>query len=162
MQRYLAGSIAAVVTAILFQGCGGGNGAPLAPTSKTGTVSFTAITTAGLGFAPKSATIERFWLPPGVTAEAMQSVQRTVALFENYSAGLNRLTLMRIETDELRTNPFFDGLKIFYDPNQVSPQSIETRIQELNPSLQVILDGQDGGTSMRKTVGATFSLTLSP
>lgn len=160
MHRLLTRAILAVATITLIQGCGGGSGTPLpGSTTRSATITFTAVTSAGVGFIPKGATIERFWLPQGVTAESTNPALRTVK-FSDYSGGLN-MELIKLDTNGLPTAPL-DNVAISFDSAIIDPASLETRIRGANPSRSVILDDLQNGTSLRSTVPLSFTVTVTP
>jgi len=162
MHRLLTRAILAVATITLIQGCGGGSGTPLpGSTTRSATITFTAVTSAGVGFIPKGATIERFWLPQGVTAESTNQTLRTVDFFDNYSGGLNKVSLIKLDTNGLPTAPL-DNVAISFDSAIIDPASLETRIRGANPSPSVILDDLQNGTSIRSTVPLSFTVTVTP
>lgn len=154
--------IAAAVMTLLLHGCGGGSGTPLPGASnRTATIRFDAVTTAAaLGFQPRAATIDRFWIPAGMTVAPNQPAAPWVNTFVNFSAGLTRVKLYRQESSPISTQPLFDRVEIVYDASAVSPSTLATILSRVNPSPEVALSGIDGtSSSVSRTVPGRFTVT---
>lgn len=154
--------IAAAVTTLLLHGCGGGSGTPLPGASnRTATIRFEAVTTsAALRFQPLAATVDRFWIPAGVTVPYNQAATPWISPFVNFSAGLTRVKFYRQESTPIATNPLFDGIEIIYDASTVSPATLEAALSSLNPSPAVELSGiDDTNSSVSRTVPCRFTVT---